>query len=120
MGGARHHLRPRGALPDDGAHAGRDNFVGISFTTIDMWVVFDQLWPITTSTLMTRMLGSILRDTSELLFLMDSDLDHTTRVIRARTLRSEKRSRSSARRMSSFRMNSDRSGRARPSGAVGS
>jgi multidrug resistance protein MdtO len=65
----------------------RDNFVGISFATIVMWVVFDQLWPTTTSFLMTRMLASVLRDTSELLDVMESVHDHATRVIRARILR---------------------------------
>jgi multidrug resistance protein MdtO len=52
----------------------RDRFVGIMLAVIVMWFVFDQIWPVRTVTEMRRVVGSILKDASRVVGLIDSPL----------------------------------------------
>ncbi len=50
----------------------RDRFAGILVGLIVMWVVFDEIWPVPTLTVMRRKLASVVRNTAMLLTLGDS------------------------------------------------
>jgi multidrug resistance protein MdtO len=50
----------------------RDRLAGILIALAAMWLVFDQLWPVRTITVMRRGFASVLRLGSEILTLLDS------------------------------------------------
>jgi len=60
----------------------RDRFVGILVGLIVMWIVFDEIWPVRTLTVMRRKLDSVVRNTAMVLTLgtarqrLDEDLRH--------------------------------------------
>jgi multidrug resistance protein MdtO len=60
----------------------RDRFAGILVGLIVMWIVFDEIWPVRTLTVMRRKLGSVVRNTAMVLTLgtarqsRDEDLRH--------------------------------------------
>lgn len=60
----------------------RDRFVGILVGLIVMWIVFEEIWPVTTLTLMRRKLGSIIRSTATVFTLgtapQSQEADHRT------------------------------------------
>jgi len=68
-------------LPTELAPA-RDRFVGILVGLIVMWIVFDEIWPVRTLTVMRRKLDSVVRNTAMLFTLgtaqqlLDEDLRH--------------------------------------------
>jgi len=55
----------------------RDRMAGILIALATMWVVFDQLWPIRTTTVMRRAFASVLRIGADLLTSLDSTGDRT-------------------------------------------
>jgi len=59
------------ATPTELAPA-RDRLAGIILAVIVMWVVFDQMWPVRTTTEMRRMVASVLKDASHVVALTDS------------------------------------------------
>jgi multidrug resistance protein MdtO len=60
----------------------RDRFAGILVGLIVMWIVFDEIWPVRTLTVMRRRLDSVVRNTATVLTLgtarqpRDEDLRH--------------------------------------------
>jgi multidrug resistance protein MdtO len=50
----------------------RDRFAGIVVGLIVMWIVFDEIWPVRTLTVMRRKLAAIVRNTATLLTLGDT------------------------------------------------
>lgn len=52
----------------------RDRLVGIMLAVIVMWFVFDQIWPVRTTTEMRRMVASVLKDASRVVALTDKRL----------------------------------------------
>ncbi len=50
----------------------RDRFAGILIALVAMWLVFDQLWPVRTITVMRRSFASLLRLCAEVLTVSDS------------------------------------------------
>jgi len=52
----------------------RDRLAGIILAVAVMWLVFDQLWPVRTTTEMRRVVASVLRDASRVFGLSDNRL----------------------------------------------
>jgi multidrug resistance protein MdtO len=52
----------------------RDRLAGIVVAVIVMWFVFDQIWPVRTTTEMRRVVASVLRDAARVVALIDSRL----------------------------------------------
>ena len=52
----------------------RDRLAGIMLAVIVMWFVFDQIWPVRTTTEMRRTVASVLEDASRVVALMDNRL----------------------------------------------
>jgi multidrug resistance protein MdtO len=50
----------------------RDRLVGILLALVVMWIVFDQIWPVRTVTVMRRTLAALLQDAAKLFRLPDS------------------------------------------------
>lgn len=50
----------------------RDRLIGILLALVAMWIVFDQIWPVRTVTVMRRALATLLRDGAKLFRLPDS------------------------------------------------
>jgi multidrug resistance protein MdtO len=50
----------------------RDRFAGILVGLIVMWIVFDEIWPVRTLTVMRRKLASVVHNTAMLLILGDT------------------------------------------------
>jgi multidrug resistance protein MdtO len=67
----------------------RDRLIGIMIALFVMWVVFDQLWPVRTVTVMREALASSLRDVSELFQLCKDGRRYGTLLDRADILREE-------------------------------
>ncbi len=61
------------ATPTELAPA-RDRLAGIMLAVIVMWFVFDQIWPVRTTSEMRRAVASILKDASRVVALMDNRL----------------------------------------------
>ena len=61
------------ATPTELAPA-RDRLAGIMLAVIVMWFVFDQIWPVRTTTEMRRVVASVLKDASRVVALTDSQL----------------------------------------------
>lgn len=61
------------AAPTELAPA-RDRLAGIMLAVIVMWFVFDQVWPVRTTTEMRRVVASVLKDASRVVALTDSEL----------------------------------------------
>jgi len=54
----------------------RDRLIGILLALVVMWIVFDQIWPVRTVTLMRRALGTLLHDGAKLFRLPESATRH--------------------------------------------
>jgi multidrug resistance protein MdtO len=67
----------------------RDRFVGIVVGLIVMWIVFDEIWPVRTLTVMRRKLASIVRNTAMLLTIGDSGQKRDEDLRRADALRDQ-------------------------------
>ncbi len=67
----------------------RDRLIGITIALFVMWVVFDQLWPVRTVTVMREALASSLRDVSELFQLCKDGRRYGALFHRADILREE-------------------------------
>jgi multidrug resistance protein MdtO len=52
----------------------RDRFAGIMLAVIVMWIVFDQIWPVRSTTEMRRVVASVLKDAARVVALIDSRL----------------------------------------------
>lgn len=52
----------------------RDRLAGIMLAVIVMWFVFDQIWPVRTTTEMRRVVASVLKDASRVVALIDNRL----------------------------------------------
>jgi multidrug resistance protein MdtO len=52
----------------------RDRLAGIMLAVIVMWFVFDQIWPVRSTTEMRRVVASVLRDAARVVGLIDSRL----------------------------------------------
>lgn len=52
----------------------RDRLAGIILAVIVMWFVFDQIWPVRTTSEMRRVVASVLKDASRVVALMDNQL----------------------------------------------
>jgi multidrug resistance protein MdtO len=52
----------------------RDRLAGIMLAVIVMWFVFDQIWPVRTTTEIRRVVASVLRDAARVVGLIDSRL----------------------------------------------
>jgi multidrug resistance protein MdtO len=52
----------------------RDRLAGILLAVIVMWFVFDQIWPVRTTSEMRRVVASVLKDASRVVALMDNQL----------------------------------------------
>jgi multidrug resistance protein MdtO len=52
----------------------RDRLAGIMLALIVMWFVFDQIWPVRTTTEMRRVVASVLKDASRVVGLADNRL----------------------------------------------
>jgi multidrug resistance protein MdtO len=61
------------ATPTELAPA-RDRLAGIMLAVIVMWFVFDQIWPVRTTSEMRRAVASILKDASRVVALLDNPL----------------------------------------------
>ena len=61
------------AAPTELAPA-RDRLAGIMLAVIVMWFVFDQIWPVRSTTEMRRVVASVLRDAARVVALIDSRL----------------------------------------------
>jgi multidrug resistance protein MdtO len=61
------------ATPTELAPA-RDRLAGIMLAVIVMWFVFDQIWPVRTTTEMHRVVASVLKDASRVVALIDKRL----------------------------------------------
>lgn len=49
----------------------RDRLAGIMLAVIVMWIVFDQVWPVRTTTEMRRVVASVLKDAAQVFALTD-------------------------------------------------
>jgi multidrug resistance protein MdtO len=58
----------------------RDRLVGILVALAIIWLVFDQLWPVRTVTVMRRSLCSLLRAEARLMRIFESRAPHTVRL----------------------------------------
>ncbi len=67
----------------------RDRLIGILIALFVMWVVFDQLWPVRSVTVMREALASALRDVSGLFQLCKDGRRHGALLHRADILREE-------------------------------
>jgi multidrug resistance protein MdtO len=67
----------------------RDRLIGILIALFVMWVVFDQLWPVRTVTVMRQALASALRDASGLFQLCKDGRRYSALLRRADILREE-------------------------------
>ncbi len=67
----------------------RDRLIGILIALFVMWVVFDQLWPVRTVTVMRQALASALRDVSELFQLCKEGRRYGVLLRRADILRED-------------------------------
>ena len=67
----------------------RDRLIGILIALFVMWVVFDQLWPVRTVTVMREALASALRDVRSLFRLCKDGRRHGALLRRAEILREE-------------------------------
>jgi multidrug resistance protein MdtO len=67
----------------------RDRLIGILIALFVMWVVFDQLWPVRSVTVMREALASALRDVSGLFQLCKDGRRHGVLLHRADILREE-------------------------------
>jgi multidrug resistance protein MdtO len=65
----------------------RDRFVGIVIALAAMWLVFDQLWPIRTTTVMRRSFAAVLRIGADLFTLLNSTGDRDEILRHADSLR---------------------------------
>jgi multidrug resistance protein MdtO len=54
----------------------RDRLAGIMLAVVVMWLVFDQIWPVRTTTEMRRVVASVLRNASRVVALNDNELSH--------------------------------------------
>jgi multidrug resistance protein MdtO len=52
----------------------RDRFVGVLAAMLVMWFIFDQIWPVRSLTTMRRAVASALRDSAQVVSLIDSTL----------------------------------------------
>ena len=52
----------------------RDRFAGIVLAVVVMWFVFDQIWPVRSTTEMRRVVASVLKDAARVVALIDSRL----------------------------------------------
>jgi multidrug resistance protein MdtO len=52
----------------------RDRLAGIMLAVIVMWFVFDQIWPVRTTTEMRRVVALVLKDASRVVALIDSQM----------------------------------------------
>jgi multidrug resistance protein MdtO len=77
-----------GRAPTELAPA-RDRLIGILIALAVMWIVFDQLWPVRTITIMRRALASALRNASGLLQLSQNCREHATLLRQADILRDQ-------------------------------
>jgi multidrug resistance protein MdtO len=65
----------------------RDRLAGIMLAVIVMWFVFDQIWPVRTTTEMRRVVASVLKDASRVVALMDNRLPREAYVRDSEILR---------------------------------
>jgi multidrug resistance protein MdtO len=67
----------------------RDRFVGILVAFVVMWLIFDQMWPVRTVTVMRRALASVLRSDASLLQLGEAGEPRSEKLRHANALRDE-------------------------------
>jgi multidrug resistance protein MdtO len=67
----------------------RDRLAGILIALAVMWIVFDQLWPVRTTTVMRRSLASVLRLGAKLFASIDSSEQHDEVLRQADLLRDQ-------------------------------
>ncbi len=65
----------------------RDRFVGIVLAIVVMWFVFDQMWPVRTTTEMRTVVASVLTDASQVISIVDSGLSHADNLRESDRLR---------------------------------
>jgi len=65
----------------------RDRLAGIMLAVIVMWLVFDQIWPVRTTTEMRRVVASVLKDASRVVALTDEELPRNSYVRESDILR---------------------------------
>jgi multidrug resistance protein MdtO len=58
----------------------RDRMVGILVALVIVWLVFDQIWPVKTVTVMRRSVCTLLRGEARLLRIYESDAPHAVRL----------------------------------------
>ncbi|PWT97350.1 MAG: fusaric acid resistance protein [Terriglobia bacterium] len=74
------------ATPTELAPA-RDRVAGIMLAVIVMWLVFDQIWPVRTTTAMRRAVASVLKDASRVVALIDNRLPRVGSINESAILR---------------------------------
>jgi multidrug resistance protein MdtO len=65
----------------------RDRFAGIVLAMVVMWFVFDQMWPVRTTTEMRIVVASVLTDASQVIGIVDSSLSHADNLKESDRLR---------------------------------
>jgi multidrug resistance protein MdtO len=65
----------------------RDRFVGIVLAIVVMWFVFDQMWPVRTTTEMRNVVASVLTDASQVIGIVDNGLSHADNLSESDWLR---------------------------------
>jgi multidrug resistance protein MdtO len=74
------------ATPTELAPA-RDRLAGIILAVIVMWFVFDQIWPVRTTTEMRRLVAAVLKDASRVVALTDIGLPRDSNARESEILR---------------------------------
>jgi multidrug resistance protein MdtO len=65
----------------------RDRFAGIVLAMVVMWFVFDQMWPVRTTTEMRNVVASVLTDASQVISIVDSGISHADNLRESDRLR---------------------------------